>query len=189
MPTDAEVVNQALMLVGNNAPPVTGVSPTFDTSTFGRAAATLYPAAVAAVQRWWGWDAARRIVTLSATGNTPPSGLFTQEYLYPTNGIQVWQLIPGTISDAYNPAPVNWSVGNNTVSAQQKKVIWTNLASARAFYNNNPGPDVWDADFEQAVVFYLASQFAMGTAGKPSAAKEFMQAAMTLSKVAEERVD
>lgn len=169
----ASVVNQALQMVGDNMPAVAGVAPTFDDSTAGIAAQKLYAPAVATVGRLFEWDMARNTVALVVSGAAPfPWAL---QYLYPTNGLEVWQVMPATLTDANNPLPINWVVANAIVSGAQRKVIHTNLAGAVAVYNNNPGPDVWDATFREAVVRLLASEFAMAVVGRPETSANLLE--------------
>ena len=174
MPTDADIVNQALQMVGDNQPAVEGTSPTFDNSTAGIAAQELYVPTVRTVGRLFEWDMARNTVALVLSGNTAPFP-WALEYLYPTNGIEVWQVMPPTLADPYNPLPINWVTANTLVTGTQRKVIQTDLASAVAVYNNNPGPDVWDPLFTEAVVRLLASKFAQAVAGKPQTAADLLE--------------
>src|ERR1700761_7697830 len=169
MTTATDIVNQAVYMIGNDVPPVTGVYPTFDSSIAGKAAAILYGLTVRAVARQFGWDFARNVVSLSATGNTPPFG-YSYEYAYPSNGVEVWQLLPAAFSDPNNPVPVDWTVGNTLVNGTQSKVIWTNQANAVASFNNVPTENTWDSIFQQAVVRLLASAMAMALKGKPDIA-------------------
>lgn len=184
--TSTDVANQAIFMMGDNQAPVTGVSPTFDDSAAGKALRYLYAPCVQFVGRQFGWDFARSAVSLALSGNTAPFG-WAFEYLYPTNGVQVWQITPATIADAFNPSPVNWVVGNALVTAVQKKVIWTDQASARAYYNNNPTEDTWDAGFREAVVRLLASELALAIAGKPDASQVLLQSGGAVEKIAEGR--
>lgn len=189
--TSTDVVNQAINLIGNDIPPVTGVAPTFDDSTAGKAAQQLYTLCVQSVGRQFGWDFARNQVTLTASGNVAPFPMgFTGEYLYPTNGIQVWQLV-GDLSaaDLNNPAPANWNIGNAQVSGVQRKVIWTSLASPRAIYNNAPTESTWDSLFQMAVVRLLASAMAMAIAGKPDVAQGMLESGSAFESLAESRED
>lgn len=191
--TDLDIVNQAVNLIGDDIPPVTGVAPTFDDSTAGKAAQKLYYLCVNAVGRQFGWDFARRQVALTASGNSAPFPLgYLFEYLYPTNGIQVWQLLPDMTDpdfDANNPAPVNWTTGNALVSAAQTKVIWTNVEDAVAVYNNNPIPALWDSLFQMAVVRLLASAMAMAIAGKPDVAQAMLESGSAFESLGETRQD
>lgn len=182
--TAADIVNQALQLIGNNQPAVTGNAPSFDDSPNGKAAAKLYTPAVQTVGRQFGWDFARFTVALTPTGNTPLE--WAHEYLYPSGAVQVWQLIPATI-DANNPLPVNWIVANSIVAAVQKKVIQTDLVSAVAVYNNNPTEDTWDPLFREAVVRLLASEFGMATAGRPETSQSNLESGAAFEKLGEGR--
>jgi hypothetical protein len=172
--TATTIVNQALQLLGDDTPPVTGVYPTFDSSVAGVAAANLYGPCVNTVARQFGWDFERNVAALSASGNQPPVG-WNYEYLYPTNGIEVWQLMPPVINDTNDPLPQNWSVGNVMVSSVPTKVIWSNLTGAVAVFANQPGPNVWDPLFREAVVRLLASEMAVAVAGKPDTGRDLLE--------------
>src|ERR1700761_3301085 len=91
------IVNQAIILIGDYQPPVTGLAPNFDSSVAGKAAAQLYGLCVRAVGRQFGWDFARNQVSLTLTGNSAPLG-YSFEYAYPMFGgavaVQVWQIVP-----------------------------------------------------------------------------------------------
>lgn len=189
MPTTSnDIGNQALMLVGDNMPKVSGLNPTWDDSTAGKALQQLYGPTVAAVQRMFGWDASRRIVTLTVSGNAGPYPLgFTGEFLYPSNGVEVWEIMPGTIADPYNPLPTTFLTGNTLVSSVQTKVIWTDVTAPVAIYNNNPTEAVWDASFTEAVVRLLASKLASAIAGKPETEAQQLQTGLGFEKAAEMR--
>lgn len=185
--TSTDIVNQAIQLIGGNQPLVTGAAPTFDSSASGVAAAKLYGPAVATVARQWQWDMARaRILLVAAGGTAPVPWLF--EYLYPTNGIEVWQLMPSTV-DANNPLPINWEVGNSTLVSGVKKVIRCDLSGAIAIYNNNPTEDVWDPLFREAVVRLLANEFAMAIAGRPDTAAANLEAGAAFVQLGTTRPD
>lgn len=186
--TSNDIANQAIMYIGDNQPPVTGLAPNFDTSTAGLALARFYAPVVATVARQWGWDLARAAVALALTGNAAPQG-WTYEYAYPPNGIELWQLIPPAPADVNNPLPVNWNVGNAVVAGSQAKVIWTNLQNALAVYNNNPNENTWDPLFREAVVRLLASVLAMAIAGKPDTAQTMLESGSAFESIGEGRPD
>ncbi len=187
--TSNDIANEAIVLIGDDQPFVQGVAPTFDNSAAGKALQKLYAPCVATVQRQFGWDASRNAVALTLTGNTPPMPGWAVEYAYPSNGIEVWQLMPQTLTDPNNPLPVNWDVGNNQVGGNQTKVIWTNLANAQAIYNNNPTEAVWDALFREAVVRLLASELAIALAGKPDTAQGLLESGAAFGNLGEQRPD
>lgn len=182
----ADIVNQALQLIGGNQPAVTGVAPTFDDSTAGKAAQKLYVPCVQTVGRQWGWDMARNTVALAASGNSAPFP-WSREYLYPSNGIQVWQVMPTSTTDTNNPLPVNWAVANVLVSGTQTKVIHTDQNPAQAVYNNNPGESLWDPLFREAVVRLLASELAMALAARPETAEQYLRSGSAMEQVGETR--
>ena len=191
MTAPVDIVNQAIQLMGANEPSVTGTLPSFDQSKAGQAAAALYTPCVQTVGRQFGWDFARSAVLLSLSGNPAPAP-FAYEYLYPA-GVQLWQIVPSVIVDRNNPLPVNWSVGNTIVgagqAATQKKVVWTNLAAALAYYNDAPNENTWDPLFREAVVRLLASEMAMALAGKPDTSKELLESGGAMVNLAEGRSD
>lgn len=186
MTTATDIVNEAIQLIGDNQPPVTGNAPNFDSSPAGKAAAVLYVPCVQTVGRRFGWDFARNLFALQLSGN-PANVLWQFEYLYPGNGVQVWQLLPSVLADANNPLPVNWSVGNTVVAGVQKKVIWTNLVAAMANYNNAPNENTWDPLFREAVVRQLASELGMAIAGKPETAREYLESGNAFEAIGEGR--
>lgn len=179
--TSQQVANQAIQLIGDNqGAPVSGFAPTFDNSTAGIALQQIYAPTVATVARSFGWDFARRVATLTLSGNPAPLD-YSFEYLYPANGIEVWELVPTTITDPNNPLPQTWDVGNTLVNNVQTKVIWANLANALCTYNNNPSEATWDAGFVEAVVRLLASKLAMALAGRPDTEASMLAAAQAFS--------
>lgn len=188
--TAAEIVNRAIQFVGgfNNNKPVTGSPPTFDGTPLGLAAGTLYNSAIQTVARQNGWDFSRNVATLALSGNAAPQG-YALEYIYPTNGIQVRQLVPATFPDTYDPLPISWTVGNALVAAVPTKVIWTDLASAKASFTNQPPPDLWDALFTEAVVRLLASELATAIPGKPDSAAQVLGQAATFEGLGAQRGD
>ena len=111
--TPTTIVNQAIQLIGDDQPPVTGVYPTFDSSLAGVAAAALYGPCVATVGQKFAFGFSRQYVSLTLSGNTAPMG-WAYEYLYPTTAIEIRQLMPMTVADLNNPLPQNWSLGNSS---------------------------------------------------------------------------
>lgn len=191
--TSNDVVNQAIDLIGDDQPPVTGFAPTFDSSVAGKAAALLYRLCVNAVGRQFGWDFARNSVALTVTGNAPPLG-YAYEYAYPMFGgsvaIELYQITPAfPLNDPNNPIPIDWTVGNNVVSGTQSKVVWTNQQNAVAMVNNNPNESTWDSLFQQAVVRLLASSMAMAIAGKPDIAQSMLESGSAFESLGEMRRD
>jgi hypothetical protein len=182
------VANTAIQIIGDNTPPVTGQSPSFDNSPAGVALQRLYPSVVTTIARQFGWDLARNTVALTPSGNTPVTG-YLYEFLYPSNGIEIWQLVPPTIADPNNPLPVNWNVCNTQVGGIQTKVIQTNLAAALAVYNNNPTESTWDPLFRESVVRLLASELAMALFGRPDSSQALIEQGGAFESIAEGRPD
>ena len=185
--TSNTVANQALALIGNNLGPVLGNAPTFDSSAAGLVLAELYAPAVRTVAKQFGWDFARNIVALTLSGNAGPFE-WAYEYLYPSNGVEIWQVLPNIAADVNNPLPVNWSIGNTIVGTTQTKVIWTNQQNAQAWYNNAPTEATWDAGFQEAVVRLLASELAMALYGRPDTAEAYLQSGGSFETIAEGRM-
>ena len=186
--TSNDIANQAIQLIGDNQPTVTGFAPTFDNSTAGLALQRVYAPCVQTVGRQFAWDMARNTIALTLSGNTAPWP-WSFEYLYPTNGIQVWQLHPNNLPDVNNPLPYNWNVANAVVGGQQQRVVWSNLANAFCTYNNNPNENTWDALFRETVVRLLASELAMAVAGKPDVSQGYLESGGSFENIGESRED
>lgn len=187
MPTAVEIVNQAIVQVADNQAPVTGVAPTFDDSKAGEIARVVYGPIVQFVARSFQWDFARRTIALSLSGNTPLSQ-WAYEYLYPTNGIQVWDIYPAD-EDINDPLPYDFNEANAVVGGTVQRVIQTNLQNALATYNNNPNESTWDSTFVQAVVKQLASVFAIGLTGKTDLMQAHLETYGIFEQIAESRQD
>ena len=186
--TSTQVANEAIQLMGDNTPLVTGVAPNFDTSPAGIAMAQIYAPTVAAVMRQFQWDQSRKVAALTLTGNSAPFP-WEYEYYYPSDAVEVWQVAPASLSDSYDPLPVNWSVGNDVVSGSQVKCVFANISGAQAIYNNNPTESTWDPSFTEAVVRMLASKLAMAIGGRSDTADSLMQSGAQAEQVAETRGD
>lgn len=186
--TDSDIVNQAIAMAGIVSPPVGGVSGAFTPVTEKAAIAAnyLYPACVQTIARQYGYDFSRNVAALVTSGNSPPIG-WTFEYLYPTNGIEVRQVIPPSVTDANNPTPVRWTVGNSSVTGSLTRVIWSNTTTASVVFTNQPTPDQWDAGFREAVVRLLGSEMAMAIAGKPETAKMTFETEQIFEQAAQTR--
>lgn len=184
--TDADIVNEALYMVDQRIPLVTGVSPTFDNSTPGQAAQRLYVPTVQAVGRMFEWDMARRTIVLTLSGNAVlfPAGWF--EYLYPTNGIQLWQVVPANV-DPNDPLPTTWQRANAVVAGVEQSVIQTDVENAIGVYNNNPGPNSWDPLFRETLVRLLASKFAESLSGRPETSVNMAQTSAAFGQSAMRR--
>jgi hypothetical protein len=184
--TSNDIANQAIQYIGDNQPPITGVAPTFDSSTAGVACSKFYTAVVQTIGRKFAWEFTRATLSLALTGNVAPQG-YLFEYAYPASAIEIWQLLPATVVDTNNPLPQTWSIGNSVVGGTQSKVIWTNVAGALAVCNNMPSENTWDSLFRESVVRLLASVMAMALAGKPDAAQAYLDSAGQFEQVAEAR--
>jgi len=182
------IANQAIQLIGDNQPAVTGGAPNFDSSAAGVALAQIYAPTVATVMRQFGWDLARNTQALVLTGNAAPFP-WDYEFTYPANCIEVLQVAPASVSDPNDPLPVNWSIGNDVVSGTQSKVIFANIAAGNLIYNNGPQESTWDPLFTEAVVRLLASKLAMAIAGKPDTSTSLLQSAGQFEQAAESRGD
>ena len=183
--TSTQVVNRAIFQIGDDQPPITGSYPNFDTSA-GIACAQLYLSVVQTVARTFGWDFSRNVAALVESGNAPPPN-WAYEYLYPTNGIEVRQLMPNAIADSNNPAPQQWTVANVLVAAVPTKIIWTNLANALGIITGQPPEGLWDAGFTEAVVDLLAAELALAIGGRQDTSKMMLDKAGDFERMAETR--
>ena len=184
--TSNDVANQALNLIGGNMPSVTGYAPAFDSSAAGIALSKLYTPCYQTVAKQFGWDFARNVFALSLSGNAAPLG-WAYEYVYPAAAIEIMQIEPATLADANNPLPQNWTIGNALVSSAQTKVIWSNLASAKAVMNNAPSEATWDVGFREAMVRLLASELSLALFGKPDISQAYLESGSAFESLAESR--
>lgn len=190
MSTSADVVNQALQLTGNNVPPVTGAWPSFveTNSAAGKSANLLYGPCVQTVMRQFEWDFTRNTIALDLSGNAAPTP-WALEYKWPTNAIQIWQILPATEDDPNDPLPINYVVANNIVNGTQQRVIQTDLADAKVVFDNYPTESTWDATFREVVVRLLSSELAMALAGKPDVSQALLQSSAQFEQAGESRQD
>jgi hypothetical protein len=151
MTTSNNIANQAIQLIGDNQPEVSGLAPNFDNSPAGIALQVWYYPCVQTVARQFEFDFARSNVALATSGNVAPYP-WSYEYVYPANAVEIWQLLPPAQTDPNDPLPVNWTVGNTLVSGNQQRVIWSNLQNALANVNNAPDENSWDSLFREATV-------------------------------------
>lgn len=186
--TSQDVANEALSLIGYDGFAISAPGPNFDSSTPGQIAQRTYPYAVAAVGRLSAWSFPRTWVALATTGNGPPFP-WTNEYGFPAGCIDIWQLVPPSLTDPFNPTPIAWVRGIATVSSVQSSVIWTNLAKANAIINSNPPEATWDGLFRATVVRYLAAEFSIAGLGKPDLAALYVEQWRQLVPLAAERTD
>lgn len=165
----ADIANRAAVLMGgfNSNTPMTGIPPNFDGTPTGIVAGAAYGGVVQTVGKQFGWDFARQQATLAASGGAPP-WWYDFEYLYPTNGIEIRQVVSATApADPNDPRPIRWTVGTTIIAGVNKKVIWTNLANALGVISGQPSEGTWDSLFTEEVIRLLASELAMGAAGRP----------------------
>lgn len=186
--TSNSVVNQALVAMGYDGNPITGQSPTFDTSTAGKVAALYYQEAVGVVLRQSDFGFARMELALALSGNIAPFP-FAYEYAWPANCVQLLQLTPGTLTDPNDPRPIEWTPGNAQISSAQARVIWTNLVNAKAYFTGYATEATWDSGFREALVRLLASVFALAVAGKPEGAQMLLESYGQFQGAAEARRD
>jgi len=185
--SSSDIVNEALLLIGDDGPPVTGVWPNFDGSTNGNIAMTTYGPAVQAAMRAHNYDFVRTVAALALSGNAAPLG-FAYEYLYPASLIQVWQLTPAfPLSDPNDPLPTHGTVGVSVVNTAKTKVIWSDVPNAEVVGNGAPPESLWDASFRAAAVRLLAAEFAMAGAGKPDVAQGYLEAFGSFDALADRR--
>lgn len=184
--TSTDIANQAIYMMGDNQPLVTGVAPTFDNSAAGKALQLLYIPCVRTVNRRFGWDYSRNTVILTPTGNIPPFP-YSNEYIYPPFGVQIRQVMPQAIPDINNPLPVQWAVGNVIVTGTITKVIWSNLINAQVVFTNTPTETTWDPLFREAVVRLLASELSIALAGRVDTAHFQLESGNLFEQIGEGR--
>lgn len=170
MTSDVDIVNRSLQMIGSQSE-ITSFS---DGSPEAAAASIVYQSQVSTLLRMYDWDFARKEATLVGSIDVAPYP-WTQEFVYPTDGIQVRTVYPSSSTIAkYDPQPIRWAEGTNAVP---QKVIWTSLATpVTCVYTwNAVGQETeWDSSFTEAVICKVASVLAMSIAGRPDLHKELL---------------
>lgn len=182
MTVDVDIVNRALLEVGAQAT-VSSIAPS-DGSTEGNAAAVLYAPTRDALLRSALWGFARKQVILTQlksaldTNPTIPQP-WAYEYAYPSDCLRVrfvaaFQPSASTtpplmtnMGSAFIPLGANGIRGVYQVASDVDssnipvRVILTNLAQAQMVYTTQLlSPDLWDVQFQEALVASLAAKFA-----------------------------
>ena len=190
MTTVEDICNRAVAEIAElpSITPVTGISPPAgDSLAAANACSILYQPTFLALLRQYEWDFARRTQGL-ISAPTPGEELagWQYEYLYPSDCIQLRQVVPPWGSIPTNdPQPVRHAVSFNGLTA---KVVLTNVANAVAVYTAEvDDPTLWDADFTEAMVRALASALALTLAGRPDFAREKLGEAGQFEGLAESR--
>lgn len=183
----ADIANQALQLIGNNQPILSGTPGNFAPANTPAAKAMniLYTPTYKAIARQFGWDFTRSTVALQLSGNAAPYP-WSYEYKYP--GIQVWSIF-SSADDPNNPIPYNFNVGNALVSGVQQRVVWATLQNAMCRFNNAPNENTMDDDFIQAFVGLLSNAVAIALAGRPDMAMAMIQRGNAFEQIGESRSD
>jgi len=182
--TSASIVNQALQEIAAQAT-VSGTNPNFDGTTAGNAAGILYTPLLNELLRQEDPEFARKTAlaggaVLTSTGTTPAQP-WSYEYEYPSDCLRVRQVVPGSW-DQNNPQPVRWSVGTDTISDVQTKVIFCNAPTALLTYTtSNITEAEFDSMFQEAFVRLLASALVMALGGRPDFSKEKLMEAGALA--------
>ena len=185
--TSNDILNRALVLIGDNQAPVQGTWPAFDNSAAGQAGNIIYQDCVQAVAREYGYDFSRTPVVLQLSGNFPPTG-WLYDYLYPPLALQIRELFPVTGTyDINDPLPNNFTVASEPVNNVPTKVIYANLVNAEAYITGQPPENLWDALFVEAVVRRVAAALSMGTAGRPDFARAMLESAAGTAQLGQRR--
>lgn len=171
MTTAADLVNRALLEIGAQAQ-VTGVNPTFDATPYGNAAGILYSPAVNFLLRQQDWEFALVKAPLVLVGNSYP---FAFSYVYPVDCQRIRQIYP-TTWDLDDPQPITWSFDAQVLSGVETRLILTDVENAIIAYTTNELiEDQFDPVFQEALVRLLASEDAMGLAGRPDFAAKMLE--------------
>ncbi len=169
--TDLSICNRAVAeCVGRYT--MTGTLPNFDQSTAAQACGLLYPPAVEMLLREQDTEFSRQTIALTPGG--VPTYPWTNAYLYPLDCMKIRTVEPATW-DANDPQAVRWSEQNQIIASTPTRIILANTPVARLVYTtSNVTPAVWDSNFEESVVRFLASQLALTLSGRPDLARTLL---------------
>ena len=177
------ICNRALLSLGTNSQ----ISSLNEGSTEANACSVLFTPAFEQLARAAYWNCLRKQATLTllaAAQGTPENPLGTTyplpptpwiySYAVPNDSLQCRYIVPslpaigtGTISPSMvaaatwlpNQGQIPFQVAYATdVSGNPLQVILTNLSQAQLVYTvNQPNPQIWDSEFQQAMVSTLAA--------------------------------
>lgn len=192
MTTPADIFNQALEFIGNQAfvtytGPGGGGGTWAGDNTSALAAPVLYVPTWQMVARQLDPDFARRTKPLALqTGGTLPPG-WAFEYGYPSDCLRLRCLAPAAGSyDIYDPQLILGNVALDVILGAPVKVIFSNQVNALAVYTSSDlTEDDWDAMFTMAVVRQLANPLGMALEGRPDYARELLMQAQQYEQLDE----
>lgn len=169
--TDTTICNRALAeCVGRYT--LTGTAPNFDSSAAAQACALLYQPAWQMMLRQQDTEFSRRTVSLTAAGT--PTYPWSNAYQYPDDCLKIRSVVPATW-DPNDPQPVRWSEQDQVIATVPTRIILTNVPNAELVYTTSSvTPAIWDTNFEEAVVRFLASQLALAIAGRPDLSRTLL---------------
>lgn len=169
--TDTDICNRALAEAIARYT-LTGTPPGFDASAAAVACGLLYQPAWQMLLREQDTEFSRFRVNLTPDG-VPPYP-WSNAYLYPADCLRIRSVTPATW-DANDPQPVTWSEQNQLIAGTPTRIILTNVPSAVLIYTtSNAPPAIWDSNFQEAVVRFLASQLALAVAGRPDLSRTLL---------------
>ena len=199
MSSQVQLCNLSLDAAGARS----SISSIGENSAEGQACARHYEPALEAVLRSAHWNFARKQVNLSllkdATLNPPQTvpQPWCYEYAYPSDCLRARRVLPqmsGTGGAAYpgwqgspqNLPAVSFLIGqDNDSSGNAIPVVLTNEPQAQLVYTVRvTNPQLFDAEFEQAFIFYLASRLCGPLTGDKQLALSLFQQAQALTNKA-----
>jgi hypothetical protein len=131
------------------------------------------------------WNFARKIDILTPSKNVPgtpgvwssayPAPPWKYQYLYPSDAVRIQYVMSQSLDStglAWLGEPAKFVVGMDTITAVQRRVILTNVASALCQYTATiSDPTQWPAYFSQAVVSVLSWLLASALSGNKDLSK------------------
>lgn len=197
MPTAAGIVNAALQFTAAQAPAVTGISPTFDSSVAGQAAQVIYLPTVQmlirAMEPRFAWTVHNLVAQSNPTliGNSAVP--FAGELTYPADCLVLKELAPvqSSIVDINDPDSIRAMVAYDPlVTGGPAKVILCDPAAAVAvYYSSSVTEAQFDPSFVEALIRHLANPLGMAVAGRPDFAKELLEQAERYAALAAQSED
>ena len=183
MPSIIDVCNKALSTIGTRST----ISALTEGSIESNLCSLWYDCTRQSLLRVHPWSFARRQVPLSLlaaaagtpenpTGATPrPMAPWNYEYAWPADCLRVRQIFQPV---ANGPAIPFLLSGDLDAAGNNIKVVLTNQSQASLIYTADiTNPDIWDSEFEDAVVSGLAAALVAATTGDKALIAELNKAA------------
>lgn len=177
--TMLENANRALAEIGTRS----RLSVIDNSTTEGLYIGFLYPMLRNSMLRAGDYDWAMSEAATVVFATVPPSWNFA--YTYPSNCVRIRQAVP-TVTDPFDPRPVEW----NLFLSGSSRILASKVALANLIFTRNDCDEaVWDSQFTDSFIRYLASSLTMALENRLEASEAVLREALAFAGIANMRDD